>query len=470
MTDWHKLRKKYPIFEYQSFHWEKAGNDLFCSWVMKAGELTFHPTVLVKGAGDKIGNLTVGELDNLVFHLGLADIFSYWKATCSPKILITAGHLDQSQINWWHDLLISGMGQYFYENAIDFRAKNFLKISSKSERQTRFAQDSVKKNEQVGLNRILVPVGGGKDSAVTLDLLIKHFGAEKVGAFAMNLARAEDLLPAARRIVQTAGVPELIAVRRTLDPQVFTLKNKGYLDGHIPFTAYLSFLSILVARLFGYSTIAFSNERSANEGNVDYLGKTVNHQYSKSFEFEEKFRDYNKRYLSSLSYFSFLRPLFELQIMKIFGQPQMSNYYAHFRSCNIGYKNDSWCGECPKCLAVYVGLLPFVSEKALQKIFKHNLLNNPKLLTLTKNILGEGEGKPFECIGTFQETVVAFHLARKKFPGKRLPILLKFYQESVLPKYPDIEKMTKEILTAWDSHNNLPKEYTVLLKENYGSK
>lgn len=459
-----KLRKKYPVFEYRSFHWEKAGEDLFCSWIMKSGDLAFNPTVTVKNAGDKIGNLTVGELDNLVFHLGLADIFSYWKATCSPKILISAGHLDATQVNWWHDLLIKGMGQYFYENQIDFKEKNFVTISSGEKE--RFQQMKAGRADRD--ERILVPVGGGKDSAVALDLLTKQFGQDKVGAFAMNLAKSDDILPAAERISDEAKVTQLIRVHRQLDPQVFSLKNKGFLDGHIPFTAYLSFLSVILGRLFGYSILAFSNERSANEGNVDYLGQEVNHQFSKSFEFEQMFREYNQKFLGNLNYFSFLRPLYELQIMKLFSQ--MNKYFPQFRSCNIGYKDDSWCGHCPKCLAVFVGLYPYVDEKVLVKIFKHNLLNDKSLVALTRDILGIGRGKPFECIGTFEETIVAFNLCLQKHSQKKVPVLLKIFRGEVLPRLERIEKSSQDILQGWDKNNNLPQDFGKLLKKHYEPK
>ncbi len=67
-------------------------------------------------------------MNNLVFHLGLMEIPTYWKATCSPEIVVKAGPLNKEQIKWWKDLIIKGMGQFFYENKIDWRSSNFLKI------------------------------------------------------------------------------------------------------------------------------------------------------------------------------------------------------------------------------------------------------------------------------------------------------------------------------------------------------
>jgi len=59
-----------------------------------------------------------GSFDNLVFNLGLIELLSYWKATCSREIEVQTHNLDKDQINWWKDLIFEGMGQFFYENKI----------------------------------------------------------------------------------------------------------------------------------------------------------------------------------------------------------------------------------------------------------------------------------------------------------------------------------------------------------------
>lgn len=433
-----ELRKKYPVFEYKSSKYKIEGEDLVCAWEMRAGELEYHPKLIIHNVPEITQNL-----DNLVFNLGLADIFSYWKATCSPKIVISAGKLNPDQIAFWHDLLIKGMGQYFYTNQIDFRAKDFVVILSDSEGS--LANASKRKPVARSLDSarddrsILIPVGGGKDSAVTLELLKNQ---PKVGAFSLNVSWSDRMLPASKRLMAEAGIKEQIYVERILDPAIL---NPDFLTGHIPISAYLNFLSVFLARLFGYSEVSFSNERSSNEANLAYLGVPINHQYSKSFEFEKKFQKYNLSYLSNVNVFSFLRPLYELQIMKIFSK--LPAYFPLFRSCNIGYKNDSWCGQCPKCLAVFVGLFPFVKNEQLLSIFGKNLFEDTKLNSLINDVLGQGSGKPFECIGTFEETKVAFYLSKQQVKGE------------------DLENRAKKILTAWDAENLLPPDYQNLLKQ-----
>jgi len=241
------------------------------------------------------------------------------------------------------------------------------------------------------------------------------------------------------------------------------MSRQGFYNGHTPFVAYLSFLSLIVSALFDKKYIILGNEESSNEGNVKYLGKEINHQYSKTFEFENDFREYTTKYLSDANYFSILRPFYELQIAQMFSK--MPKYFNIFLSCNESQrtysgtkkKTGKWCGACPKCLFVFVALYPFVEEKHLIKIFKENLLDKKELIPLMMELLGEKNIKPFECVGTRKETLVAFYLSWKK--NKKLA-LLKHFEKKVLNKYPQIEKYSKEIMGHWGK-NNLPKGFDV---------
>src|SRR5581483_11987786 len=170
--------------------------------------------------------------------------------------------------------------------------------------------------------RALVLTSGGKDSAVTLELL-RQAGID-FDCLLLNPT------PAALAIARQAGCGRTFIVRRSIDPKLLELNAAGYLNGHTPFSALLAFLGVTVATLNGYRRVIVSNERSAEEPGIEYLGYAINHQYSKTFEFETKFRDYCARHLRvGVEYFSLLRPLYELQIAKIFSRhPQ---YFPLFR-------------------------------------------------------------------------------------------------------------------------------------------
>jgi len=399
------LRKKYPKFVYEKYSYKISGNNLeiFFDFSIKP-DIKFRPKiiienvnpVLVKRIGDR-------ELNNLIFHLGLMEIPSYWKVTCSPEIEIRAGYLNQEQIKWWKDLIIKGMGQFFYENKIDWRKPNFLTMFT-NQAIASFVDLKFKKG--LNRNKYLVPVGGGRDAIVTLELLQKR--NKEINCFLVNPTRA------AKEVLKKAKIKKPLIIKRGIDPTLLKLNKKGYLNGHTPFTAALSFLAVFCGVLFDYKNIAFSLEKSANEGNVRYLGRMINHQWSKSSEFERKFKSYCKKYLvKNINYFSLLRSYTELEISKMFLKyPQ---YFSAFSSCNIGQKTGKeWCGNCPKCLFVYATFYPFLEKKELLKIFGRDIFQNKKLLLTMKELLGQGRVKPFECVGTKRESRLAFSLSLKK--------------------------------------------------------
>ena len=470
------LRKRYPKFLYKHYSYRVLDNSLEIFFYFQIEpDIYFNPKIiienvdkgLIKRVGDKV-------LDNLIFHLGLMEIPSYWKVACSPEIEIKAGYLNEEQIKWWKDLIMKGMGQFFYENQIDFRKPNFLKIKVSSIR----VNQAIAEFTRMHSKKVLVPVGGGKDSVVTLELLKRT--NKDIRCFSLNPTDA------ALKIMKIAGCKKPIIIRRKIDEKLLELNRRGFLNGHTPFSAYLAFLSVFIATIYGLKYIAFSNERSSNEGNVKYLGRVINHQWSKSFEFEQKFRNYSKKYLTSgVKYFSFLRPLYEIQIAKLFSK--YPKYFNAFLSCNVAYQTASgtklptkkWCGKCSKCLFVFAILYPFVGkknppsrkateDKELLKIFGKNLFKDKKLLPIMQQLTGERGFKPLECVGTKKESLIAFYLSWKKSRDRvstKLPFLLRHFEKKILPKYPNIEKESKKLLDSWNNQNNLSKEYEKILKD-----
>ena len=142
--------------------------------------------------------------------------------------------------------------------------------------------------------------------------------------------------------------------------------------------------------------MALSNESSANESTVK--GSTVNHQYSKSFKFEEDFHCYEAEYLpGSAYYFSMLRPLSEFQIAR----------FLHSRSSTMPFsgaamqaaKQTAGADTAPSASFVYLILSPFLSEEEVEKIFGRNMLQDEEMKPLLDQLTGIQEEKPFECVG-----------------------------------------------------------------------
>ena len=461
------LREKHPRFFYRGYTIEtqKSALKFGCDFEIEPG-LCFSPEVTIDGVdGRRVSRLGTEVLSNIAFHLGLMEIPSYWKATCSPEIVIEAGRLDGAQVAWWHHLLMKGLGEFFFVNDIDFTVPDLVRF--KTHPSSNHPQGDVSAVPQFGhydgaLNsdRVLVPIGGGKDSAVTCELLKN--ANKRVGCFALNPT------PAALALIRACGCEHSITVTRSIDERLLRLNQEGYLNGHTPFSAYLAFLGAACAVLFDYKYIALSNERSSNEGNVNYRGEEINHQYSKSYDFEQRFRGYSRRYLGmEIDYFSFLRPIYELQIARLFSR--FSHYFPHFRSCNRGQRTNSWCHGCPKCLFIYTALYPFVETDVLTTtIFSEDLFEREELVEVAFSLLGQRAVKPFECVGSFEETLVAFYLCVRKANRCAgievcLPTVLRAVAEQTLATQQNMAARTQAVLDAWNTEHAIPSDFVGIL-------
>ena len=445
------LRAQYPVFYYDRFAIEPTGSSLRLRFDYRAGpDLNFTTHTVLEDLPHNWQQIPRPVVENLVLHLGLIESFSYWKATCSPSIVINAGALDDEQLAWWQDLLLHGMREFFYVNKIDFTREDFVKLSVRDSR-------IVRAYEQPLSNRSLIPIGGGRDSAFTARAFQQ--AAKPFGCLLLNP------IPAARRIASAAGCDQPIVVHRTLDPRLLELNQAGYLNGHTPFSAMLAFLSAICLAVYDYSNTVIANERSSDEGNTVFLGKKINHQYSKSFAFEEKFDQYLQKYLlKNARYFSFVRPLYELQIGQAFAcHPEM---FGAFRSCNRNQKSDSWCGACPKCLSVFITSYPFVSDADLIRMFGSDFFQSESSLPIIRQLAGLDEHKPFECVTTFDEAIASLHLCVEKCEreGKRLPVALQYARESILSGDGRAAEIAARVLSNDDSRHRIPAEFEKLLR------
>src|SRR5204862_1084453 len=131
MSWFEELRGRYPVFRYESFELERSFSQFSARFKFSIPpDISFVPEVVFQSVPEGWHSVSDESLNNAVFHLGLIESFSYWKATASPIIEVLAGGLNGQQIGWWEDLLIHGMGEFFYHNDIDFTSAGFVKIQS----------------------------------------------------------------------------------------------------------------------------------------------------------------------------------------------------------------------------------------------------------------------------------------------------------------------------------------------------
>ena len=412
------LRKEFSTFTFESQTVKRENGVLLLAFDFNLDDrFHFRPTLVIPARPffDWEG-IPEEQLQALVFQIGMTELVSYWKIACPKRVVVKPFALTESQKAFWKKLYYNGLGEFLYLNGIAVSENELMEIEAVGRKV--FAEVNLPLEEKT-----LVPVGGGKDSVVTLECLRQEM---PVTPLIVN-PRGATL-----NCVKTAGYKEdeFIVINRTLDPTMLKLNAEGYLNGHTPFSALLAFISILVAFGSRSKYIALSNENSANESTVP--GTNINHQYSKSIEFERDFRNYVAENLNKdVQYFSFLRPLSELQIAKLFSECEA--YRSVFRSCNVGSKTDSWCGHCPKCLFTWIILSPFLSRERLVDIFGKDLMSDESLRPIFEELNGTAAVKPFECVGTVEEVNACMDAVNGN-SDKVKEILHRFNDEHFLPQ------------------------------------
>lgn len=437
------LRRKYPEFIYDRYEIRNSENEYVLEFTFIIPNLTtFKPTIKIPKKGLKNSEINQDYFNELVFHIGLIELVSYFKCTCSPNVIINCGYLDSEQINWFKKLYYYGLGEFLYVNGIDITEEELMNITVAHEKK------ELPNINYKGIGN-LIPIGGGKDSVVTLELLRNQ--KELNSPFIIN---PKDVTI---NCCKVCGYTEddVITINRTIDINLIVLNKEGFLNGHTPFSSLVAFITYLCAYLSGKRYILLSNEASANEPTVP--GTNINHQYSKTYEFECDFNNYTKKYFNiEIDYFSFLRPLQEIQIAKLFAG--MPKYHNVIRSCNVGSKEKPWiwCCNCPKCLFVYIILSPFLTKEELVKMFGEELYAKENLLNTFLELLGYSETKPFECIGTNAEVRLAVSLTINKYEGE-LPYLLQYYKDN----YP--LELDDSVITSFNTENNLPNIFAKII-------
>ena len=448
MYTFESLRREYPVFAYDGYRIEREPEGVRLGFDFSVdGLCSFHPETFIRTEGLTLRNDFDSETARaIVFALGLTEAVSYYKAVCSPVIEVRCGALTDAQRRWWKKLWFHGLGEFFYRNGIETTEDGFVDVRC-------IGAWKKPSFDFVSGGTHIVPIGGGKDSAVTLSLLQSE--KDRICGFTVNDQ------PARTDTLTAAGLPaeRMIRTHRTIDPELLRLNREGFLNGHTPFSAIVAFLSLYCAYLTGAENIVLSNESSANESTVS--GSDVNHQYSKSYTFERDFTAYTRDVLGlPIRYFSLLRPFNEMQIARQFAA--LPQYHAVFRSCNVGSKKNVWCCNCAKCLFVWCILSPFLSEDALVGIFGENLLEKPSLLPELEALCGLSAEKPFECIGTVREVCAALHRTAGIYrdAGRPLPALLR----DVIDRLPVSDG---DPLQDFNDEHNVPDAFMPYVEEMY---
>ncbi len=375
--------------------------------------------------------LLESTLQALLIMLGI----NYWCVFPTKNIKISNFSLTQDQAKFWEELYLNGLGEYFYEMKMDFRDLISFPYDSNLTAPTpaRFKPQ----------NRALLLNGAGKDSILSAEILKASNTPFDFFAFAPT--------PAHKKITKLVGA-NTITVNRVRDPLMGFYTTLFGISSSYPSVSTFTFIATLLAEVLGYNSIIFSNEKSADFGNLNYLGLHVNHQWCKSSSAEKMINDYIQKYITpDISTQSLLRKYSEIDIVRRFAK--YDKYLRHVTSCNsyfwlplpmqLMHRHAYWCRKCPKCVFLFACFGAFLPKEKVIEMFGGNLYKDKSLIPFFKRILGIEGFKPLDCVGEPEEMILAMHYTQKSGQYAGEPVMQMF--EENFPSNYDFESIPDKV-------------------------
>jgi len=373
--------------------------------------------------------------------LGAVLGLSYFKVAAPARFEILVPGVTDAGVEYLRALVREGLAEFAY------RAGMAGPLEPEILAETVQSRDEAKTLE----GPPLVPIGGGKDSVVSVESLIKA-GLEPV-QFAVNPNTV------IRSVAKASGRP-FVAATRTIDPALLGVNAEGALNGHVPVTAFNSLIALVQSALLGLGPVVMSNESSASDPTLTWNGAPVNHQWSKSLDAEVALIAMLRDQAGLVdSYFSLLRPFSELRIARAFSR--ITGYDGAIVSCNrafrLGASPPTWCGDCPKCRFVFLAFSPYMEPERLIGIVGSDLFADPDQVAGFGELIGLGEHKPFECVGEEAESTVALSLAARRPEWRNRPVLVALL--AAVPELEDGDSELENLILADSAAVAIPEPY-----------
>ncbi len=339
----------------------------------------------------------------LLDHLCVIAGLSYYKLAAPAQVIVDHGTWTEADASYHRSLLTNGLGEFSWENDLPLLDPTW------TYRDLQLAGSGFAPIVCTLMNGPLTPVGGGKDSCVSIELL-------RAAGLRPTLVTVRRF-PVIADVIAASGLGD-VAVERVLDPQLGSLVQAGARNGHVPVTAIVTWASLVAAALGGHDAVVLSNERSASEGNVVYRGTEINHQWSKGAEAEALLSAALARITPSLRAFSLLRGMSELSIARSFAD-HGSRYFTTFSSCNGAFRTDPlrrvdrWDATCAKCQFVFLALATVLPRVDVEAIWGADVFTVSDPIGYHA-LLGLTSWKPFECVGESLECRVALAMISER--------------------------------------------------------
>jgi UDP-N-acetyl-alpha-D-muramoyl-L-alanyl-L-glutamate epimerase len=399
----------------------------------------YFSTASIDLSAEDLAQLNQEDHHSLFVNLGLALVSGHFLLSDFSTVRVDCAKLDSRQIQLLEKHLLESLTEFRYLLGLD-PSRKVRVLSSGSCTLKPIAFNSVEE-------KALMLNGGGKDSCVSAELL---------KSIKVPFAWLNAFPNATRfRVIEASGVSENYGVSFFLDKNI--KQDAAYPWGVQPYVYAICAASLIVAYVKGFKYIVSGAENSADDPNLVFKGVEVNHQAGKTYSFDQFFNEFSKSaVLEKAELFSIARPYTDLRLGEMFSNfPQ---YFNAFFSCNVGMGTDKWCNSCHKCAFTYLAFYPFFKSGQLKEIFGAELFELPIIRKYMLE-LASASIKPWECVGTLEESQLALSYSLKKSPEMDF---------SEWPRRKDLERVCNNIddmalyeltMSTFLNPHNVPQQY-----------
>jgi len=338
-------------------------------------------------------------------HIALG--ISYYKLFV-PHVIEHPYKMDVGETEFWNEVFINGLGEFMYINKLPI--DRLAKFKPQSGMELAYDDNSV-----VFDKGALLGIGGGKDSIVARELL-RDINIKTSGF----VLASQDVVGVSGKVAKLMDI-ELLVIKRYIDTKLIELQQQdGAYNGHIPVSLIFALCGSLLAANYGFNYVILADESSSSIPRVTWNKRLINHQWSKSFEFEVMFKEYIKLNVNeAIEYFSIIRQLSSVAVAKLFANYPL--YFQDFTSDNFVFRinpanrpKNRWSLESPKSLSSFILLAPWLSVDDLVHSFGSNLFNEDYLEPMFLSLFAINSTQPLDCVGTVTELKLSLNLSYRQ--------------------------------------------------------
>ncbi len=378
----------------------------------------------------------------ILIGIAMAEIYRLCEICTPEKVKVRWYSCLEWESQWWNEDIYWYLQQKFYLEKWDWQSLPRIE----------FAENHIPIDEENNSippvnDSYLLAVGGGKESTFAFEWMKRA----KLPFETFTLHNAGGILghnwlqkfPVFNTMKNHSHLWEILAHPKEDPAEYFDYQGVR----NDPTITNALFLMMIIAADQGHRFLVMANDRSSNESNTTYSGRSVNHQSAKGSAYIKRFNDFLERKGLPFKYISICEEIYSISTvyhLSIWNQ----NLLKQITSCNEAQwaEGDSqWCCRCPKCAFSYALIEAVTNRRFAIEMVGEDLFRVAQLEDTWRRLFDPKTEKPFECVGAKRETLMALIKCKENRLKNNEPL-------GILAQIPDLE-FDKSLLDIYAPKN-----------------